>query len=199
MEGALGAEAGGRVMPMPLIIGFGHRARQGKNIAAEAIAEIAPRCVVMGFADALKRMCADYWRMTEKDPLLLQRVGQGIRDFDHDFWVKQLERAVPTECDTLLITDLRYQNEFDWIKRHVGGYCVKVTRLVDGEPFVSGDRDPNHSSEVALADAKWDAELIRENPINLKGDARLVYHRFLKMAQADWYLETMGEVDRMVN
>lgn len=186
-------------MPRPLIIGFGHRARQGKNVAAEAIAEIAPRCICLGFADALKRMCADYWRMTEKDPLLLQRVGQGIRDFDPDFWVHQLARAVPQECDTVLITDLRYQNEFDWIKRHVGGYCVKVTRVVDGKPFVSPDRDAEHISEVALLGAKWDAEMYCRNVDETREQAVKLYHKLLHAAQNDWYLETMGEADRLAS
>jgi hypothetical protein len=52
----------------------------------------------------------------------LQRLGQTLRDFDDDFWVKSMPAIL---ADRAIITDIRYDNELDWVKKR-GGTVVAM-------------------------------------------------------------------------
>lgn len=59
----------------------------------------------------------------------LQNLGQTLRDFDPDFWVKtamERLRALPEDAK-VIITDIRYQNEFHLVK-DLGGEVVGILR-----------------------------------------------------------------------
>ncbi len=138
-----------------LVIGFGHRARQGKDSAARFIVEAYPRVDIVrfGFADALRALCRVQYAMTEKDAPLLQRVGVSMRGYDPEVWVRALYWTIrERKPDVALITDARFPNEAAMIKG-LGGFMVKVERrLRDGSPYRADDRDPYHESETALSD-----------------------------------------------
>lgn len=146
-----------------LVLGFGHKARHGKDWCCQAIHEQFPHMTrLYSFAGALKAYCRVCRGMTKKDGPLLQRVGTDeLRAADPLVWVRTLYWQIEEERPRVaLISDLRFPNEADFI-HSTGGRCVKVSRLQsDGTPFVAPDRDPTHLSETALDDYRgWDATI----------------------------------------
>lgn len=156
--------SGFRVIPGTLVIGLGHKARHGKDSAARLLMERFPSVVQrFSFADDLYAICRVLYGMTEKNAPLLQRVGVEFREKDENTWVRsvhtKIEQARPRVA---VITDVRFPNEFDFVKR-LGGECWKVSRvLADGSPYVDSSRPATHVSEIALDGAAWDRVL--ENP-----------------------------------
>lgn len=149
-----------------IIIGFGNRARHGKDTAVNyiqkqnSIVYVDWQCPVItqrfGFADALYEECHTLHNMTVKDARLLQQVGAARRAEDPNYWITKLFQKVPSCVNMLLISDVRYQNEAEHIKS-LGGYLVNVSRLnEDGSPFVADDRPADHPSETELDGYNWD-------------------------------------------
>ena len=157
-----------------LVVGFGSRARQGKDTAGEAVVDyfnkrnervakhydhgIKPiRAKLYKFADALYRECRELHGMTEKDAPLLQKVGMARRSEDENYWVEQVKKQIDADKpDIAVITDVRFPNEAKFIHDRCGT-LINVTRLhVDGSPFVAGDRPADHPSETALDGYPWD-------------------------------------------
>lgn len=165
----------------PLVIGFGAKARSGKNSAADAIKAYAVqngfvKVEIVSFADELRRMAVEFCGMTRKDPPLLQRLGVHMRNFEPDFWVNLLAAKVGTlRPELILIPDLRFQNEAAWIKSQ-NGYCVEIIRFnADKTRLVAQDRDPNHISEVALDSYAWDYSVSAGPLSELEEGARQVF------------------------
>lgn len=187
-----------------LVIGFGHRARQGKNTAAQAVLEACPletQVRLYAFGDALRRevrvacsqMCGQYgliesfqeaglipaWVKAEepKPRSLLQWWGTDYRrKQDPDYWVKRL-RATLTDHnpEIALITDVRFPNEADFI-HSIGGMLVKVTRI--GKPDVQVHE---HPSEAALdAYRGWDAYISASTVEDCKAQASQLYGRLIR-------------------
>ena len=156
-----------------LVIGFGHRARQGKNTAAQAVLDACPletQVRMYSFAEALKKevryVCnkwggqhemiaawreagflPDWVKYEEPKPRpLLQWWGTDYRrKQDPDYWVKRLRKTLDDhKPDVALITDVRFRNEVDFI-HSVGGFVVKVERI--GAPDVIVQE---HASEAEL-------------------------------------------------
>jgi hypothetical protein len=149
-----------------LVIGFGHKARHGKDWAAKTIAQTYPGIKVIGFATALKAYCRVKLGMRVKDPALLQYIGTEVfRKENPDIFVRVLYDTLAEEQPpVVLIPDVRFLNEAAMVKG-MGGFVVKVVRVVgdrlDYTPFVSADRDPQHPSEIALDDWRgWDRRII---------------------------------------
>jgi hypothetical protein len=115
------------------------------------------------FADDLYAVCRALHGMTTKDPVLLQRVGVAQREKDPGTWIRCVDTKIrEAQPRVAVITDVRFPNEFDFVKRH-GGVCWKVERrLSNGSLFVDPSRPADHVSEVALDTAPWDRLL--ENP-----------------------------------
>lgn len=145
--------------PIPGVrfIGFGHKARHGKDEAVRALMNLDPRRMHrFAFADALKAHCRVAHGMTVKDGTLLQLHGHGLRGEDPNVWIKALYYHIDElRPEIALISDVRYKNEADFIKK-MGGTMVRVRRWVDGEPFVDPNRNASHISEVHLNDYKFD-------------------------------------------
>lgn len=164
---------------MTLIIGFGHKARQGKDTAVEAVVNYyagqknvislnglhshAPTVRQFRFAEALYQECRDNYGMTEKDAPLLQQVGSLRRAEDPDYWVKKVFNAIPTNLDIAVISDVRYRNEALAVSA-VGGYLVHVSRLnADGSNYIADDRPANHPSEIDLDGFNWDFSIVAKS------------------------------------
>lgn len=161
-----------------LLIGFGNRARQGKDTAAQAIVDyyenkrqqfskhgLKPVVKVqrIGFADALYEVCRTEYDMKEKDAPLLQRIGAERRQLDLDYWIKKAFASIQPSTNLVVISDVRYQNEAAYIKAK-GGYTVNVGRLnKDGSKFIAQDRPENHPSEIELDNYNWDFRLINSD------------------------------------
>lgn len=164
-------------MEIPLIIAFGHKARNGKDTAGTAVVGFYQQKRVLAsasghtlksfpvaglykFADALYELCRKEYGMTEKDAPLLQRVGSEYRDRDQDYWVKALFKNIPSTTDIAVITDLRYQNEAEYIKS-LGGFTVNVIRKHwNGDRYIADDRPASHPSEVDLDHYNFDYEIV---------------------------------------
>lgn len=166
-----------------MILLFGHKARQGKDTAGEAVVDFYnrrraiitgsnrrsgiaspksididfPEARIFKFADELYRVCREEYGMIEKDATLLQKVGDGRRnEFGLDYWIKQIDPKIKAFKGVVVITDVRYINEADWGK-NIGGHLINVSRLnQDGSAFVADDRDPNFISEVQLDGYNYD-------------------------------------------
>lgn len=90
----------------------------------------------------------------------LQNLGQGIRDLDPEFWIRQIQKqlvAQMNEQQTLgphvVITDVRYRNEADWIRQ-----CGYVWRIERKDAGLDGDA-ASHPSENDLNDYKFDGTI----------------------------------------
>jgi hypothetical protein len=158
---------------MTLIIGFGNKAQNGKDTAVSAVVHhyatrkrmllrdyglrsSGPIAQRIGFADELYSVCRTEYGMTTKDAPLLQQIGASRRQDDPDYWIKRAFAKVDTGTDIVLVSDVRYKNEADYI-RSQGGALVNVQRLnEDGRPFIDPSRPADHPSEIDLDDYNWD-------------------------------------------
>lgn len=101
----------------------------------------------VAFADGVKRVACEMLRsqgitlyvedlindrkLKEKWRPFLVGVGHGMRQHDPDIWVKQAilelaKRGLSRE-DNIFITDCRYLNEVEWVRKQ-GGFCIRVSR-----------------------------------------------------------------------
>ena len=159
-----------------LIVGFGNRARHGKDTAGEAVVAyfekerarfikhygmtapgLPPVAKLYKFAGALYAECRELHGMTEKDAPLLQKVGMDRRAENENYWVDQVAAAVDKDKPGIaVLTDVRFPNEAQFV-RDRNGILVNVSRLTAlGQPYVSGDRPADHPSETALDGYRWD-------------------------------------------
>jgi hypothetical protein len=144
------------------LVGFGHRARQGKDTAIRALQELLPGQVLRaGFAEDLYAYCRIAHGMTVKDPILLQDVGEQHRSRDEWVWVKSLAwklHHLDSELDAprlVCVADVRHPNEACYIEEMGGVLCRLVRRNADGSQFISPDRPADHPSESAMQDYPW--------------------------------------------
>ena len=162
---------------MSLLIGFGNKARHGKDSAATAILEHIERrnlsiakhydrgyalpAQQFRFAEALYREARELHDMTEKDAPLLQRIGAERRAENVNYWVDQVFAGIDKffaaqPHGVAIITDVRYLNEAARIKE-AGGYLINIARHnANGSLFVAPDRPADHPSEVELDGYNWD-------------------------------------------
>lgn len=148
-------------IPGVKILGFGHKARHGKDTAVDGITTFfGKRAKRFAFADALKTYCRINHGMTVKDGALLQKVGVDMRKHDPLFWVKLTYWAIDEmRPEVAIISDVRFKNEAEVIKGF-GGTLVNVTRYnSDGSMFLDPNRDSTHISEVDMDDYKYDIYL----------------------------------------
>jgi hypothetical protein len=142
------------------VIGFGHRARQGKDEAVRALEAFgAGRVRRFAIADALYAVCRVQHGMRVKDAPLLQRVGYEMRQRDEGVWTRAcLDAIAAWDADAhapqvACIPDIRFENEANAAREL--GHLIRIRRFVDGQPFVANDRPADHPSEIALQDYTW--------------------------------------------
>jgi hypothetical protein len=123
---------------MSIIIGFGSKARVGKDYACSVLADHYD-VQRIAFADELKKDIAnllwthglDYYYLESDEtqkrvirPLLVAH-GQVMRHYNPNIWVeKALKDKVFLE-ELTIITDVRFPNEAEYIKK-LGGYYVEI-------------------------------------------------------------------------
>jgi len=146
-----------RQVSCKMIVAIGHRARNGKDTAAEAIKKAAGGdAKIFKFAAALYKTCQEQYGMADKSPKLLQRVGLAKRKENPYYWIQKTVDQLREFKGTAIISDLRFGNELETVKL-LGGHTLKVQRLNDdGSQFYSEDRDCNHPSETSLEGSPFD-------------------------------------------
>lgn len=135
------------------------KAQHGKDTTAQYLDEMFKEdgysSKIIHYADLLKFYCEKYFgwdgKKDEKGRELLQKVGTDmIRAKDPDFWVNQVLRLleVVDEWEYIIIPDVRFPNEVDYILRDYDGYFIKVFR----PNFDNGltEEQKKHPSETAL-------------------------------------------------
>jgi hypothetical protein len=188
-----------------IIVGFGHKARQGKDTAARVIKEVFGKdydVKLYSFAQALKQevdeigpselafrfgipldpnpdmtdpFCKTQWG---KQSRVLQVWGEYQRKQNSFYWVRKLRQQIDAENPQFaFITDVRHPNEFYFVKDRKG-HTVKVSR----KGYIDLSRDPNHISEIALDNFKFDYEIsVEEGDLKtLREDAIFVFDAILQ-------------------
>lgn len=168
-------------IPGVAVIGFGHRARSGKDTAAAAIVKTIDGAQRFSFADDLYAVARVMYGMTTKDAPLLQRIGVEARNTDPDVWIRSVYfKIVEARPRLAVIPDVRFPNEMAFVKA-LGGITIKMSRFnADGTLFVDPSRPADHISETALQDAEWDHVIQAES-----GDTWTVGR------QAEWYARAL--------
>jgi hypothetical protein len=140
-------------------IGLIGLAGSGKDTAAKALISLG--YMRYAFADRVKNLA---WRFgwdgnkDERGRALLQNIGMAGRQYDPATWIKYVELMIEHETDLELIvfTDVRFQNEADYV-RSIGGIIVRIVR----PGIISG----NHESELKQADIPADIEIVNDGTI----------------------------------
>jgi len=131
------------------LIGLHGKAGSGKDTAARALAQCG--WAKLALADPLRELLvymnptivgrfhrgylADLvdkhgWdKLKREEPAvrdLMQRTGEaGRRAFGQDFWIRQASMRLNRETRNVIVTDVRYPNEAEWI-RESGGIVVRI-------------------------------------------------------------------------
>ncbi|MDH6123852.1 MULTISPECIES: hypothetical protein [unclassified Kitasatospora] len=85
---------------------------------------------------------------------VLQHMGQGVRDLDPEFWIRQAVARIESAPGPVVVTDCRYRNEAAALKR-LGFRIIRVQRPPHGGELTG----PQHVSETELDDYQADATL----------------------------------------
>lgn len=126
-------------------------------------------CSQIAFADAVKKAAKDSFdwngEKDEKGRSLLQWIGDGGRKFDSNIWVRKALSKLfnitqyafitgTSDTKAVFITDARYPNEIDEVKRFgknhdVKVHAIRVVRALDFDNGLTPEQKLN-TSETAL-------------------------------------------------
>ena len=142
------------------VIGISGKKQSGKDTVAAMLSLMYPGCVKYYFAGELKKEVARACGVTteyidQHKPnfrLILQGWGTDFRRnvYGDDYWLKKMDIALESlhTFKYLLIPDVRFKNEYEWVKGH-GGVMIRLER-----PSSAID---THPSETELDSQKeWD-------------------------------------------
>lgn len=142
------------------ILGVCGLARSGKDTFFRFADELGIRCARLAFADALKQECNSFLientglssftkDKAEKEvirPFLVTYGTHLRRKLDPECWIKivnQKAEYLTSNEILVIVTDVRYPNEAEWIHES-GGKLVHITRTVEGVPL----KPPNEEEEL---------------------------------------------------
>ena len=162
-----------------MIIGIMGKARSGKDTVAKLFEEAD--FIRLSFADnlkwAAKRLFGWDGKKDEKGRKLLIALGEKLREINSDIWIKSL---LNSNSDILhkniVISDVRYKNEADWIKS-CNGILIKVIRI--DLPHADADWR-KHASETELDDYPSDYTIEAKELNELKECASVVRNEIFR-------------------
>jgi hypothetical protein len=139
-------------------IGLIGLAGSGKDTAAEALEKTHCRYAFAGRLKSIARLFGWDGQKDERGRALLQDLGMAGRKYDQDIWVNGIKRLLGPEVlkSKLVFTDVRFQNEADYI-RSIGGTIVRIVR--------PGQAAENHESELNQSAVAADIEVVNDGTI----------------------------------
>lgn len=152
------------------------KARSGKDAIAEYLVANY-RFKRFAFGDGIREVCRqlypEQFEGRAKPRALLQGVGQSLRAFDEDVWVKRTlyEISWSWPHGSVVISDLRQPNEYDALIRK-GFVIIRVTAPEDlriqrmlavGDAFNSDDL--THDTESYVDSFEVDYEIINDGTL----------------------------------
>ena len=130
-----------------MLVGFAGLARAGKDTCAElAVSILASRGIsarIVKLAAPLRSAMGVLGVDRTKDPDVYRKfaqiLGEGLRQHDHDHWIKLFNAQVMTNMAAGIVSvcsDVRYPNEVDCIHQHAGllYYVNAGTRINMDDP-----------------------------------------------------------------
>jgi hypothetical protein len=172
-------DLGAEECPVQYLIGLGGVSGSGKTTAGQYL-EKRSGYKTIAFADSLKDIVAYLYgldrkvlegdapvRAERKKPLqqcpsrsmvdILQAMGTEVfRSFDPDVWINHVRRKINT--DRVVITDMRYVNEIEFVKS-LGGYAFEIVR-----PGHKSEA-PVHASEVSIPRENYHHIIVNDEDI----------------------------------
>lgn len=146
------------------IIGISGKKGAGKDTIADILLCHYPKSIKYSFAAQLKIEVShatgygvEYIELHKDNfRLILQGWGTDFRRklFGVDYWIKKMEDArerLSINHDVLIVPDVRFINEYEWVKRN-GGIVIRVER--------NHDYGDVHASEVELDNATFDHTIL---------------------------------------
>ena len=137
-------------------IGLIGLAGSGKDTAAEALYKLGYKRV--SFAQKLKCFAGYFGWDGVKDArgrALLQDLGMAARRYNPNHWIEELH-SIYDRKRFLVYTDVRFQNEADYV-REQGGIVVRIVR--------PGQIAENHESELKQSEVAADIEIVNGGSI----------------------------------
>jgi len=140
-------------------IGLIGLAGSGKDTAAKALYPLG--YVRYAFANRVKGLAWGFgWdgKKDERGRALLQNIGMAGRQYDPEVWINYVKLMIQSEIDPgpIVFTDVRFQNEADYI-RNGGGIIVRIVR--------PGQIAENHESELNQSEIAADYEVVNDGSI----------------------------------
>ncbi len=174
-----------------MIVGISGKRRTGKSLLASML-EARYGYIQLSFAKVLKQEVREIFGLTEDHtdgplkeiPLwhggpsprdVMIRYGQQIRKIDPNHWINRLKEQIlstsQAQIQTYVISDVRFINEADWIKRY-NGLLVRLDR----DEYLTGE-NINDLSETGLDYYKgFDLAIPKEQNADVN-DLKLVAER----------------------
>ena len=106
----------------------------------------------------MKDKKAGFLNLTNRE--LMQKFGDLTRSLDKDIWIKSLfSKYIDNPPEYLIISDVRFKNEADYIK-DIGGILIRI----ESDRVISD----YHISEIELDDySKFDLKIINNKSVSL--------------------------------
>lgn len=185
------------MLETPIVLLISGKAEHGKDTFAgsfikEAQDRLGYRCLRIKYGDILKYICKEYfgWNGTKdiENRHILQYVGTDLgRTNNPDVWVncvKEIVKALQTECDFVLVPDCRFPNELDWSDTPFFTFTIRINRQnEDGTPYINHltEEQKLHPSETALDGYKFNYEVQAANLDNVDAAAQAILEDILKL------------------
>lgn len=138
------------------IIGLIGLAGSGKDTAADALMFTHLRCSFASRLKGIARLLGWDGEKDERGRALLQDLGMAARKYNPDVWINLLKGEVYPVIQQLVFTDVRFQNEADFV-RSIGGVVVRIVR--------PGQIAQNHESELKQCEVAADIEIVNDGTI----------------------------------
>lgn len=185
------------MLEMPIVLLISGKAEHGKDSFADSFIKEAQdrlgyRCLRIKYGDFVKMVATTYYNWNgekdEKGRHLLQKIGTDLgRANNPDVWVncvKEIVKALQTECDFVLVSDCRFPNELDWSNTPFFTFTIRISRQnEDGTPYINHltEEQKQHPSETALDEYKFNYEVQAANLDNVDAAAQAILEDILKL------------------